>query len=72
MTTKTTTKTESSEQVTTETLPDGDEMGNDILMGIGKSETARVKRSGKAVRDSDGQVRVSFEPSAWTIAGRVD
>lgn len=61
MTTETMTK-----PAETTLLPDGDKLGNDILMRAG---AANVK---PLVSRRGGENVVGYEPRAWTMGGRVD
>lgn len=58
----------------TSTLPDGDALGNDILAAAGRANTAKLLRNpGATVKARKGTPpRVMFQPSAWTLGGRVD
>ena len=62
----------------TETLPDGDALGNDILADAGQAETKALLRKGgesNKARKGDSRSaapRVMFQPQAWTMGGRVD
>jgi hypothetical protein len=59
------------------TLPDGDALGNDILASAGAANTAKLLKAtakgGATVKARKGTPpRISFQPSAWTLGGRVD
>lgn len=61
-------------ETTTETLPNGDALGNDILMSAGKAEIKALRRkAGVPAKARKGDApRIMFEPRAWTMGGRVD
>ena len=76
MSTATQTRPEVATPPVTDTLPDGDALGNDILAGIGQAEIKALLRKGgqsvKARKGSSSAPRVMFQPQAWTMGGQVD
>lgn len=62
----------------TSTLPDGTALGNEILASAGKANTAKLLRqtaaggTSRKARKSNEPPRIAFQPSAWTLGGRVD